>query len=121
MAIETLKGRKKIGQAEVLELDHKIPIYDFTEMSKGKYIIINHEDNTITFKIQKGAIKENGINGCQVEDMVRTAKEIVLGLNSNYPCKENEKMITCLQEAIHWSQERTRDREKRGVEGFEKD
>lgn len=38
-----------------------------------------------------------------------------------YPCRENSISITKLEEAIHWQEARTRDREQRKVEGTNND
>jgi len=37
--------------------------------------------------------------------------------NKRFRCRENSLAITRLQEALHWLNARTEDREKRGVEG----
>jgi hypothetical protein len=111
VALETLKGRKKIGGFDVgIEGD-----------ALGKYVIINHETNTISFKIQNGPIKEVGVNGCQVDTIIEAEKLIIEGLNENFPCRENSLAITKLEEALMWSNKRRQDREKRGVEGFNKE
>ena len=81
---------------------------------------INHAENSITFKLQNGPIKENGVNGCQVDTMIDCARQIIAGLNQKFPCRENSCAITKLDEAMQWLQWRTRDRLDRGVEGFNK-
>ena len=112
MALETLK--------EVTEING-VTVYTNNWTSGGdRHIEINHEDNAITFKIQNGPIKENGINGCQVDEIIRTAKTIIEGLNYKFPCRENSVAITKLDEALMWLEERKKDRIKRGVEGFNK-
>ena len=63
-------------------------------------------------------MKEVGINGCQVDTVIETAKLILEGLNKNFPCRENSIAITKLDEAVMWLKKRKADREKRGVEGF---
>jgi hypothetical protein len=40
--------------------------------------------------------------------------------NKRFRCRENSLAITHLQEALHWLDHRTRDREARGVEGTHK-
>ncbi len=37
--------------------------------------------------------------------------------NKRFRCRENSLAITHLQEALHWLDHRTRDRESRGVQG----
>jgi hypothetical protein len=74
----------------------------------------------ISFRIQNGPIKEVGVNGCQVDTLIEAAKLIVEGLNKQFPCRENSLIITKLEEALLWSMKRKLDREKRGVEGLNK-
>lgn len=83
----------------------------------GPYVNVDHDTNTISFKIQDGPIKEAGENGCQVDELIYIATVIIRGLNHNFPCRENSIAITKLEEAQHWLDARTKDREERGVEG----
>ncbi len=78
---------------------------------------IKKDGNSITFTIQNGPIKENGLNGCQVDDMIIVATSIIRKLNGEFPCRENSLAITKLEEATMWLEKRTTDRESRGVEG----
>ncbi len=80
-------------------------------------ISIDHNESTISFKLQCGPIKEVGKNGCQVDDIVATAIEFLKAANQIYPCKENDNAIAKFKEGIFWLEERKRDRSKRGVEG----
>ena len=77
--------------------------------------------NRLTFVIQDGPIKEVGINGIQVTDLLFFCKELFHSLNKEYPCRENSLTITKIEEAIHWQDARTKDRESRGVEGINKE
>ncbi|RKZ98977.1 MAG: hypothetical protein DRQ46_00440 [Gammaproteobacteria bacterium] len=86
----------------------------------GDFITVDHDTNTISFKIQNGAIKENGLNGCQVDNMIETAKIIIEGLNKNFPSDFNTFAIEGLDKSLIALKERKKDREHRGVEGFEK-
>lgn len=109
MALETLNGIEHINGTKV----HRL-VWDHPE---GHHIEINDDYKAITFKIQDGPVKENGVNGCQVDTIIEAAKLIVEGLNKNFPCRENAMVITKLDEALLWSMKRKLDREKRGVEG----
>ena len=134
MALETLKGIKKIGGFNVIvmdELREKYPekfnesgAMDYKwfekEIRPENFIYVRNDVNSISFTIQNGAIKENGVNGCQVETMIETAKIIIEGLNKEFPCRENSLAITKLEEALMWLRERTRNRIERGVEGLNK-
>ena len=87
----------------------------------GQYISVSHDLNQITFKIQDGPIGENGVNGCQVDDVIQTVRTMIHGLNKKHPCRENACAITKLDEAMMWLDKRTKDREVRGVEGTNKE
>ena len=73
--------------------------------------------HTVTFQIQDGPIKENGYNGCQVDELIAFTCELLQGLNKDLPARETSLAVTKLQEAQHWLDARTKDRETRGVEG----
>jgi len=125
MALETLKGVNEIGGFEVMQQrpeneDGQVNWKLFDEMRKTKPIYVDHDVNMISFRIQNGPIKENGVNGCQVDTLIEAAKLIIEGLNKNFPCIENAMIIHRLGEALDWSEERKRNREKRGVEGLNK-
>ncbi len=109
MALETLK--------EVTVIDGFAVKRVIWDQPTDNYIEVNDECNAITFKLQDGPIKENGVNGCQVDTIIVTAREIISGLNANFPCRENSLAITKLDEALMWLKARTADRTKRGVEG----
>lgn len=78
---------------------------------------IRIKGNQVTFQIQDGPIGESGVNGCQATDMLIFVKELYKSLNNKFACRENALTITKLEEAIHWQEARTKDRENRGVEG----
>jgi hypothetical protein len=83
------------------------------------YILV--DENQVTFTIQDGPIGDVGVNGIQVTDMLEFVKEVYKSLNHAFPCRENSITITKIEEAIHWQDARTKDRESRGVEGQNKD
>ena len=67
---------------------------------------------------QNGPIKEFGINGCHQEDLLRIVIHRLEGFQSGeFSCRENALALTKVQEALHWLEHRTADREARGVEG----
>jgi hypothetical protein len=109
MALETLKGVTEIGGFKVIETNWKHP--------SPSYIEVNHVTNSILFKIQNGPIKENGVNGCQVDTLIHAALQIIGKLNAKYPCRENARACAYLTHAVDELKNRTKDREARGVEG----
>lgn len=57
-------------------------------------------------------------NGAFVEGVIAAAIDrIEFYQRSRFKCRENALAITKLQEALHWCQHRTMDREVRDVEG----
>ena len=91
-------------------------------MSKIPNQYITWDQNTFRLeaKIQCGPIKEKGVNGCQIDDVIVFAREFIENHNHKFPCRENSLVITKLEEAEMWLKRRKEDREKRGVEGYSK-
>ncbi len=131
MALETLKGIEKIGNFDVVVMDtlkEKHP-HMFREDGSMKYeifekeirpnffIYLRNDVNSISFNIQNGPVKENGVNGCQVDTLIHTAKMIISKLNENFPCSYNHKAVGYLEMALAALEERKENRVQRGVEG----
>lgn len=67
---------------------------------------------------QKGPIKENGVNGCQIEDLLSVCIHRLMGFqNGPFPCNENHLAKAHLLDALEILNQRTKDRKERGVEG----
>lgn len=88
---------------------------EFIEVVSG-----THGPKKVTFTLQDGPIKEVGVNGVQIDDVIEFAKTTIEGFNSKFPCRENSLIVTKLDEALLWSMKRKLDREKRNVEGTNK-
>lgn len=56
-------------------------------------------------------------DGTTNEDLLEALIDRMKYLQAKFPCKENACCITHLEEGLMWLEKRTRDREKRGVEG----
>lgn len=85
--------------------------------------VLRAEDNEVLADIhfQEGAIKESGVNGVANEDLIAMVLERLYYFNNSlFKCRENEKAIEKLEEALMWLRKRTLDRENRGVEGINK-
>lgn len=131
MALETLKNVEKLGEFNVVVMDELRAKYPekFNESGQMDYkwfeeqirpynfVYVRNDVNSLAFTIQNGPIKENGINGCQVDTVILAAKTIIEGLNAQFPCRENSLAITKLDEALMWLEARKKDRVQRGVEG----
>lgn len=116
MALETLKEITKIGGFDV-HSDNEIADGKWSDVDKKYCVCIHHGDNTIAFRIQNGPIKENGVNGCQVETIIHAAIKIIKGLNKNVNSHYNANALFHLEAATIALERRTKDREERGVEG----
>ena len=81
---------------------------------------VHGQPSTVTFHIQSGPIKEFGVNGCQIDDVISWARDKIAEFNQAFPCRENSVVITKLDEAVLWLLKRRMDREKRNVEGTNK-
>jgi hypothetical protein len=91
--------------------------YKGDSMKHNKWIFFDEDTYKLYVKIQDGPIKEVGLNGVQIDDIIVFAREFIEELNKIFPCRENSIAITKLQEAEFWLDARKKDREKRGVEG----
>jgi hypothetical protein len=83
------------------------------------YIVVTPE--SVNFQGQRGPVKEFGVNGCQIDDVLTFALGTLQAMNKKFPCRENSIAITKLQECLHWLNERTRNRIERKVEGKNRD
>lgn len=71
----------------------------------------------LDIQFQNGPVSENGHNGVQLPDVLRICLARYQMLNKSFRCRENSIVITKLQEAIMWDEERTAKRTQQGVEG----
>lgn len=131
MALETLKGIKEIGGFKIVVMDELRAKYpekfndsgsmDYKwfekEIRPNNFIYVRNDVNSISFTIQNGAVKESGVNGCQVDTLIETAKIMIEKLNESFQCYENEVAIVYLEEALLALSDRKRNRISRGVEG----
>ena len=70
---------------------------------------------------QDGPIKEQGVNGCQVEDLLQAARERLEFLNSaaagKFASQYNAAATAAIRQAEEMLRLRTQERQERGVEG----
>lgn len=69
---------------------------------------------------QNGPINEdgNGVNGLTHEVLLAIVADRLRSFqNGPYSCKANACALTHIEEALHWLQQRTLERMRRGVEG----
>ena len=76
----------------------------------------------ISIQWQDGPLAVDGVrkapNGAFCEGVIAAVVDrLAFYQQSKFSCRENALAITKLEEALHWLQHRTMNREKRGVEG----
>jgi len=134
MALETLKGVNEIDGFSVVDMDKlrfQFPEkfndsgamdYEWFEsdIRPNHFIYIRYDKNSIAFTLQNGRAKVVGVNGCQVDTLIAAARGILLGLNKNYPCTENQLALSSLKDALRYLRERKENRIARNVEGTNK-
>ena len=77
---------------------------------------VSHSRTVILF--QKGPINEVGVNGITQEVLLAIVADRLRSFQAGpYSCKENACALTKIEEAMHWLQQRTIARMRRGVEG----
>jgi hypothetical protein len=84
------------------------------EIAPGIFV----DDTSVKFVGQHGPIREVGVNGCQIDDMIRFARCTIEEFNKKVPCRENAIVITKLEEAELWLQRRMENRIRKGIEGL---
>lgn len=131
MALETLKDLKEVNGFKIIKIDELKKLHpekfsasgailsEFfeSEIRPNYFIFVRDDKNSISFNIQNGPIKEFGVNGVQVNEMISIAKIMIEGLNKKFPCRENSMAIEKLEESLMWLERRKKNREARGVEG----
>lgn len=89
--------------------------YETREVKEDEFGVSTHYAQ---IKFQKGPIKENGVNDCQIEDLLAICIHRIEGFQSgNFACADNQLALTCIQGALTSLNKRTKHRQNRGVEG----
>lgn len=92
--------------------------YDFNAPHLFTVNRVDDREELVKIHFQEGPIKECGVNGVNNEDLIAMVIRRLEGFQeSKFACKENEKALEKLQEALMWLRKRTMDREARNVEG----
>jgi hypothetical protein len=101
------------------QFDPATRAYPFPDGEVAPGITIDSHQSVV-FVGQMGPVNEVGVNGCQIDDMIKFARRTIEVFNRKFPCRENSIVITKLQEAEMWLEERKTQRSQRGVEGYNK-
>lgn len=77
-----------------------------------------NEEVATVIKFQNGPIAETGVNGLTHEVLLAIVADRLRSFQKGpYSCKANACALTHIEEAMHWLQQRTLERMRRGVEG----
>jgi hypothetical protein len=72
----------------------------------------------IKLKFQQGPISDNGVNGCQIEDVLDILIRRLSGFQQGkFPCDENRIALEHMETGLLWLKFRTSKRISQGVEG----
>ena len=75
-------------------------------------------DPLMTVSFQNGPIAEHGVNGVTQEILLAIVIDRLRSFQAGpFSSRENALALTKCEEALHWLQQRTLDRMRRGVEG----
>lgn len=66
---------------------------------------------------QLGPVPDNGVNGVTNEALLAIVIHRTKILNGKFPCEENQRAITYMENALALFEQRTKNRKARGVEG----
>ena len=123
--INSLKGVTEINGKRVMTNEERpllpggsVDWEKFDRMREEFPICIDHEKDMISFKMLTKAASEGGnLANAQLTELIATAKMMLEYLDDKFPCDENYHTIFHLDEALKRQEERTANREARGVEG----
>jgi len=101
--LEVLKGVERIGGAAVSQkrpamVDGAFDWDLFDELRKESPIFVDQDTNMISFRMQKGY---DQVNGCGVDVLVETARQIIKKLNHIKPNQYLEATVKGLNDALH--------------------
>lgn len=97
--------------------NHRYEITGFNTEANPSYDPDSASELTILF--QNGPINESGINGITQEALLAIVADRLRSFQAGaFACRENAIALTKIEEAMHWLQQRTIARMRRGVEGI---
>jgi hypothetical protein len=90
------------------------------QLNNGHYYDVIAGETVLPIHFQNGPVKENGVNGATSEALLAILIHRTKVLDGNFPCDENKRAITYMENALALFEQRTKDRLSRGVEGQNK-
>jgi len=98
---------------KIITIGHRYVATNFEDKTEGQLIQFIEKE-----PIQEGSVELKTISdGTTNEELLEVLIDRMQYLQSKFPCRENELVITKLEESLMWLNKRTTDRFKRGVEG----
>ena len=96
--------------------DYAIQQVGEEEFPRGEHIkVYSH------IQFQKGPVAKAGKNGIFIEDLLQICRHRLQCFQvGDFACRENALALTKIEEALHWLNHRTADRQRRNVEGTDK-
>jgi hypothetical protein len=91
-----------------------------TKLPEGHFYDVIAGEHITPIHFQNGPVKEHGVNGATSEALLAILIHRTKVLNGNFPCDENKRAISYMENALALFEQRTRDRLNRGVEGQNK-
>lgn len=83
-----------------------------------EYLVHDNINDYVELSFQNGPIGEVGVNGITHEVLLAIVIDRLRSFQKGpYACQANEQALIHTQEALHWLQQRTIERMRRGVEG----
>ena len=120
--IKEEKTMREITDHKVNELNQELTVTTLDEPGAGganhAYLCGYQGHNMGAIKFQNGPIKEAGVNGLTHEVLLAIVADRLRSFQAGpFACKANACALTHIEEAMHWLQQRTLERMRRGVEG----
>jgi len=92
--------------------------HEAQEAMDGSPAAVRDAAGYINIRFQCGPVKEVGVNGTSIENVLELLIERLRGFQKGpFSCRENAVAITKMEEAAMWLEKRTQARVKAGVEG----
>lgn len=92
---------------------HRYHVANFEDKTDRQIIQFIHKEPDSSDPTKLVTINDGTTN----EELMEVLIDRIKFLNAKFPCRENSLAITDLESARNWMMQRTREREKRNVEG----
>src|ERR1044072_3205789 len=103
---------------KVITEGHKYELANFENKSAtGQELQFIQKEPASDVEVKGSGVMITVADGTTNEEVLEMLIDRMKYLQAKFPCKENACCITHLEEGLMWLHKRTRDRQKRGVEG----